>query len=360
MTKNQLNIRKLLDTKDPLIRESIIQEINSDEINQDVIDGVINSELTSEDLDKLSNRYYKHRKNIFQFKWVYFLLIGIFGISGIFYFQKANEKVYKNDSYSKSSPKDNDNSDFNPKITVNGNQVNSENKSEIKKQTFNSINELINKNEIKTQVNDQERLNNEVNSSAEELIMKPLSIQEIGSNSKELTLVEIGKEVYILDYKMLDYRAYRTKPENQNDPLNMSNGLPASFASKNGEFNENEFVKQDYFSFLTETIKYFDKKMYAMASENFETILKHYPDDVNALFYKGLCDFELKDNTNSITSFETLLKNKFINFYEEAQWNLVQVYIANGELQEAENLRNDIVAKKGFYAQRAKELIIKH
>jgi hypothetical protein len=208
--------------------------------------------------------------------------------------------------------------------------------------------------------NDQQNLNIKLNSSSEELIMKPLSIQEMVSNSKELTIGEIGKEVYILDYKMLDYRAYRTKPENQNDPLNMSNGLPASFASKNGEFNENEFVKLDYFSFLTETIKYFDKKMYAMATENFETILKHYPDDVNALFYKGLCDFELKDNTNSITSFETLLKNKFINFYEEAQWNLVQVYIANAQIQDAENLRNDIVAKKGFYAQRAKELTIKH
>jgi hypothetical protein len=152
----------------------------------------------------------------------------------------------------------------------------------------------------------------------------------IESNSKGIVGKQ-GAEVYILDYKTLDYREYRKKSVKTSDPLSLTNGTPANSAEKNSNNNENQEIEYNYFNYLNESMKLFDKKMYSSALDNFNAILNTYSDDINALFYGGLCHFEQNLFKESIVFFDLARKSSFINFREESEWFLLLCYIESND-----------------------------
>jgi tetratricopeptide (TPR) repeat protein len=167
---------------------------------------------------------------------------------------------------------------------------------------------------------------------------------------------QMGQEVFIQTLKTVDYRVYRKDNTVIVDVNSLLNGVSANQSNQSPSTENLERKEIAYFVFLTETMRYFNKGMVDLASENFDLILETFPDDVNALFYSGLCALEKKDFQNSISFFESVRIHSFTNFREEAEWKLLNAFILNKDLVKAKSLRDEIVQKNGFYGGQAKSI----
>ncbi len=89
--------------------------------------------------------------------------------------------------------------------------------------------------------------------------------------------------------------------------------------------------------------------------EDLFVVLEEYPEDVNALFYAGLCCYDLGLFQRSAGLLEVARQHEVDTFIEEAEWYLaLAVERARGK-EEALPLLNAVVDRGGFYAARAKD-----
>ena len=180
--------------------------------------------------------------------------------------------------------------------------------------------------------------------------LTPLKITKINVVEKER--INIGWETYLLNYKVLDYRKYRSKPKLENE-VQLS-GTSADQENKQVIEKENDKIIQvAYFNSLTNALVYFEKENYGMAAQQFDMILATYPDDVNALFYGALSHYNVKEYSICETKLQLLKLNHFTNFSEEQEWYLCLTYKALKKMSQYEELRKEIINKNGFYTIKA-------
>ena len=167
----------------------------------------------------------------------------------------------------------------------------------------------------------------------------------------------LGKEIYLFDLKVIDYRFYRSKPEITTKQTLLT-GTPANFGEiPTEESSEWENIEIPYIEYLSKTMEYFSKGQNKRALTRFLEIINTYPDDLNANFYAGLCYFNLKEYDSAINHFSKCSNSDFKNFIEEVDWYKAKCYIANNQDAEAKELLNQIVAGKGYYANQAAKLL---
>jgi len=168
----------------------------------------------------------------------------------------------------------------------------------------------------------------------------------------------LGKEIYLKDLKLLDYRAYRSRPKVTTKQMILT-GTPANIGEETEKEEEYEWrdVEIPYIDYLEKTIELFSKGQNKKALARFEVILDNYPDDLNANFYAGLCYFNLKEYSNAYKSFEKCMATKFTNFEEEAEWYSAKSLLANGQKEEAKKKFSEIQAAGGYYSVQAKKMI---
>lgn len=166
---------------------------------------------------------------------------------------------------------------------------------------------------------------------------------------------KLGKEIYVHELKILDYRSYREKPAIKSLQMNTLTGTPANLDGKESTSEEESWtqVEVPYHDYIKQTIKQFSKGNYKAALNRSQTILETYPDDLNALFYGGLCAYNLRDPETSIALLSRALKAGFSNFDEEAQWYLAQAYEMKGDKQQAKDIYQQIADANGYYAKSA-------
>ena len=183
--------------------------------------------------------------------------------------------------------------------------------------------------------------------------LTPLKATKINIVEKER--INIGWETYLLNYKVLDYRKYRSKPKLENE-VQLS-GTSADQEKKQVIGKENDKIVQvAYFNSLTNALVYFEKEKYGMAAQQFDMILTSYPDDVNALFYGALSHYNVKEYSICETKLQLLKLNHFTNFSEEQEWYLCLTYKALKKMSQYEALRKEIINKNGFYTFKAVSL----
>ncbi|MDG1331161.1 MAG: tetratricopeptide repeat protein [Crocinitomicaceae bacterium] len=168
---------------------------------------------------------------------------------------------------------------------------------------------------------------------------------------------KLAQEIYRHSMKLVDYRKYREKPQVKTKQL-MLTGTPAN---QEDQYSEDEDpvwrdVDVPYIDYLDKTVKVFERGNYKKALSRFETILKTYPDDVNANFYAGICLFNLKEYKQAIQHFDNCVNGKFSNFDEEATWMLAECYSKMGSegKTKAKQIYQTIADGNGFYAKQAK------
>lgn len=203
--------------------------------------------------------------------------------------------------------------------------------------------------EVKTESFETQQISNLPTKGIEETKMPDRPIKE----------TVLGKEIYLNDLKVLDYRAYRSKPTIQTKQLELT-GTPAN-QSQPGETKEEEFtwknVDVPYIDYLDKSMEIFSRGNNKKALARFEEIIKTYPDDLNALFYAGLCYYNLREFDKAITSFGKCEDSKYTNFNEEAEWYKAKSLLASGNKDQARSLLTKIQSTNGYYSAQAKKLL---
>ncbi|MGD1844133.1 MAG: tetratricopeptide repeat protein [Salibacteraceae bacterium] len=92
---------------------------------------------------------------------------------------------------------------------------------------------------------------------------------------------------------------------------------------------------------------------YRKALQKFNLILKHFPEDENALFYGGLSYFNLGQYEQSIAFFDQISGLQKSYFDEEAEWYKALAFLKIGQRKEAKTIMVKISEAGGFYAERA-------
>jgi hypothetical protein len=163
---------------------------------------------------------------------------------------------------------------------------------------------------------------------------------------------------YIEDLKVTNYEKYYFKAQEitrhtgANIPAYRENKTKDPFA----EIPETErSVSAD--EVLTKGLKYFNKKNWAKAAGQFDLLLEVNKNDVNALFYKGVCAWNLDRPLIAQNSLMQVLASDNNVFKQEAKWYLALTYVKAGEMDTAREMLQEIVKDKGFYTKRAKEML---
>ncbi|MEY4893678.1 MAG: hypothetical protein RL751_488 [Bacteroidota bacterium] len=173
----------------------------------------------------------------------------------------------------------------------------------------------------------------------------PAQRVEFQTQKEQRLALKMGRELFIKNFKVLDYRYYRDGSKAQRQT-----------------FSEDELGEQSltvpYLNLLNKAIVDFSNEDYKLALLHFDEILSNYPDDANALFYGAMCLFNLSEYRQAESRFLKLQDIPFANFSEEGNWYLLHIYQKVKNKTAFELLKNQIIESKGFYSSRAKNLEI--
>lgn len=166
---------------------------------------------------------------------------------------------------------------------------------------------------------------------------------------------KLAKEIYLNDLKLIDYNSYRTDPVVKTKQVLLT-GTPANLESDESEEIEATWRTVDvpYNDYIDKTLRILNSGNYKKALSRLETIIKTYPEDINATFYSGFCLYNLGEYISAINSFQKCMNGKFNNFDEEAEWMTAQAHLLSGNRDQAISIFKTIVSKNGYYAKQAK------
>lgn len=192
------------------------------------------------------------------------------------------------------------------------------------------------------------------------ILIDELPVKTISGEDQEPQTLKyaLKKEIYLYDLKLVDYRPYRI--EKMKETKMVMSGTPANqegSAQSSDDLYDYQEVDVPYIEYLEKTMYYFSKGMYKKALVRFNKILEHYPEDVNAKFYGGLCYYNLNDGKKALTYFEKAYNPAYGNFKEEAEWLSYLTYVDMKQSTKAQHLLQKIANQGGFYSERAKSLL---
>lgn len=155
---------------------------------------------------------------------------------------------------------------------------------------------------------------------------------------------------YLQEYKVVDYRydkrlniQKRIIPTNNIEHTNYSGSLFQ---------NTKEYT---YVAFLEDALEKIQNKNYYNAIDDFDIILDQYPNDLNAVFYKAICFYELNNNDKSMKLFDFALNNKINTFHEDAKWYSSMILKEEKQYAASEKVLEEIVLENGYYGVQAKK-----
>lgn len=165
---------------------------------------------------------------------------------------------------------------------------------------------------------------------------------------------------YYYNMAIVDYSRFENRVKLINKTIYTFSGLNASFESNTARNNQElieQTVQVSYLEYLEETIYYFSKDKCKSALKRLKTISSQYKNDLNALFYGGLCYYNLGNFHLALESFEKILQLKEGPFTEEAQWYMAKTLIKLKHPSKAKALLADIILFNGYYKEQAGQLL---
>ena len=334
--------------KEPVsTKQSVRETLRDDTFIMDALDGL--EMLNEKDLKRLDRRF---KKNLAWLNFSVFVLVFSSFLLGTYFMTKKIKsdnspisKVSQNSSNVKSVP----HTQITPIADSTGNPNNP-----IER----ALEHIIHSTSLMQDQHDQRRIstNNSLNPNdrkqrKNDIVEMPLIVP---SNVDLKPYDKTGRETYLQDLLVLDYRHYRTKPKIELNPI--LNGVPASYEQNlKKETIENE-LDLSYMNFLSKTLEYLNKAQYEIAANRFEIVLRKFPDDVNALFYGSICYYNLKKYSDALLQLQKLAYSKFTNFRQDQEWYSLLCYKAIKNKKEFERMKIKIIDGQGFYQIRAKEM----
>ncbi len=110
-----------------------------------------------------------------------------------------------------------------------------------------------------------------------------------------------------------------------------------------------------YDSYLKQAMGKFSRNDYKAALQDYRVVLEQFPEDQNALFYGGLCYYNLGKANKAIQFFSQVEKSYINTFYEEAQWYKALSFEQLADYKNLKATLQEIIEQGGFYAKKAQE-----
>ncbi len=158
-------------------------------------------------------------------------------------------------------------------------------------------------------------------------------------------------KLYVVDYREImrtkEYISYKRYD------------LPGTSADKENEgidYNEDLIEREvnvPYMDYLEGGMEYFKIGKFKKALNRYRTILEQYDKDMNALFYGGLCFYNMKKYENALNSFDGILNHELNAFKEEAKWYKAKTLLKLGRRTEARDVLDQVIIQGGFYLKDA-------
>lgn len=194
------------------------------------------------------------------------------------------------------------------------------------------------------------------------VILEDIKVNEdfkIIEEERNYNLVELVPATYLFDLFVVDYRRIKRERSNIIYTKYELSGVSAEFENSDRQNNTDLIEKQvdvPYFDFLRSAMELFAHGDYKKALTKYTTILEQYPPDANALFYGGLCYYNLKKYDKSIEFFDKILNLQLNAFKEEAKWYKIKSLLKQGNNGQAKTLLDEVISAGGHYAPDAIQL----
>jgi tetratricopeptide (TPR) repeat protein len=147
--------------------------------------------------------------------------------------------------------------------------------------------------------------------------------------------------------------AYKTKISADSTVVN------GYFAAKNNGVTSAEFAKKelkqeltDYPALQDKAMKSFNSADYNSAADDFDKILKHDPENADALYFGGISDYINGKWAKSEINFDKLLK-KGNSYTDGSKWYKANILLKKGKTDAAKTLLQDLTNTNGSYKERA-------
>ncbi len=166
------------------------------------------------------------------------------------------------------------------------------------------------------------------------------------------------KDTFIFDLKITSFGEYYAVQDELSPKF--SSSTEARFERKDSiktKSKEEELEKLTTEDVLVKAMENFSKNNFTSALKLFNILISYESEDVNALFYASLCYKNLNRAEDAIQYLDRVLKSSNTTFKEEAEWEKAQAYVQLKDFKKAEVLLDNICQSKGFYAERAKDLL---
>ena len=182
---------------------------------------------------------------------------------------------------------------------------------------------------------------------------------EFKNNYKNPISIINTPHIYLHELLVFNYK--KRKSIKKEEIINELSGLPASYeANKDDALNIQIHIKEiPYNEFLKGALLDFRENKFKTSLKQFKVILKQYPNDINALFYGGLCYYNIKQEIKAIEHFEACILHSYSIFEEDAYWYKAKSLFEKGNYFSSKEILNLIIVKKGFYSKSAINLLSK-
>jgi hypothetical protein len=165
--------------------------------------------------------------------------------------------------------------------------------------------------------------------------------------------------VFINNMKVTNYRLYYFK---RNEGINLAINTGVSAQYENSSNIERAILSKNstYFAhkIIQRAMRLFDSKDYTGCIEELNLLYDFNKDDANAQFYLGLCYYQLGKYTVAQSFFNKNLDNAINIFHQESEFYEALCLLKTNQADAKAQLQR-IVANKGFYSNRAKEVLEK-
>lgn len=339
MSLSRKDLEKYFRTKDSTLKNAIEQKASDDPFDNEALEGWSASSVPLESMNSIDRKRFKGMYYKFALTSILFFTVSI----GFMYFVTTKNE--------QSATK---------KIT----EIKRPNYKPIYKDTITAVNlspeqELIQPKTIKRnfQLKKENNVSSITTTTQPDLSIQPLPIKKANSiPASNKRRVNLAKETYIQDFKVVDYRYYRSRPTTNPNKEVLTGTSANSEISTDASVESDNIVEIAYVNFLGKSLKYFSQNKFKDALSRFDLILETYPDDVNALFYSALCLYNLNQFNLCEKRLIELKNTKFTNFDEEQEWYLLLTYYSLHKDQQFIELKTQIVEAGGFYSKKAAKL----
>jgi hypothetical protein len=127
---------------------------------------------------------------------------------------------------------------------------------------------------------------------------------------------------------------------------NFSAAAPEAMVSEKDKKAENENGSLDV------AMKNFNSGDYKKSAKEFEKILKHEPENIDAIYFGAISDYLNGNSARAEGGFDKVLK-KGSKFVEGSKWYKANILLTKGDIEHAKSLLQEIAAGNGSYKERA-------